>query len=89
MDKDTKIDGKSGKGETYETDSMADYEKYLEQKTAQTLGEMCIRDRYQKTTVRKMIDKAYGGDIIGVFDPGIFSIGDTLTTCLLYTSRCV
>ena len=28
----------------------------------------------------KMIDKAYGGDIIGVFDPGIFSIGDTLTT---------
>ena len=31
-------------------------------------SEMCIRDR------------AYGGDIIGVFDPGIFSIGDTLTT---------
>ncbi len=29
---------------------------------------------------RKMIDKACGGDIIGVFDPGIFSIGDTLTT---------
>lgn len=29
---------------------------------------------------RKMIDKAYGGDIIGVFDPGIFAIGDTLTT---------
>ena len=29
---------------------------------------------------RKIIDKAYGGDIIGVFDPGIFSIGDTLTT---------
>ena len=28
---------------------------------------------------RKMIDKAYGGDIIGIFDPGIFSIGDTLT----------
>lgn len=28
---------------------------------------------------RKIIDKAYGGDIIGVFDPGIFSIGDTLT----------
>ena len=27
-----------------------------------------------------MISKAYGGDIIGVFDPGIFSIGDTLTT---------
>lgn len=29
---------------------------------------------------RKKVDKAYGGDIIGVFDPGIFSIGDTLTT---------
>lgn len=28
---------------------------------------------------RKMIDYAYGGDIIGIFDPGIFSIGDTLT----------
>jgi Peptide chain release factor RF-3 len=28
---------------------------------------------------RKMIEEAYGGDIIGVFDPGIFSIGDTLT----------
>lgn len=29
---------------------------------------------------RKMIEKAYGGDIIGIFDPGIFSIGDTLTS---------
>lgn len=29
---------------------------------------------------RKMIEEAYAGDIIGVFDPGIFSIGDTLTT---------
>lgn len=28
---------------------------------------------------RKMIERAYGGDIIGIFDPGIFSIGDTLT----------
>ncbi len=28
---------------------------------------------------RKMVEKAYGGDIIGVFDPGIYSIGDTLT----------
>ena len=27
---------------------------------------------------RKIIEKAYAGDIIGVFDPGIFSIGDTL-----------
>lgn len=29
---------------------------------------------------RKMVDKAYAGDIIGVFDPGVYSIGDTLTT---------
>lgn len=29
---------------------------------------------------RKIIEKAYGGDIIGIFDPGIFSIGDTLTS---------
>lgn len=29
---------------------------------------------------RKMVEEAYAGDIIGVFDPGIFSIGDTLTT---------
>ena len=28
---------------------------------------------------RKIIENAYAGDIIGVFDPGIFSIGDTLT----------
>ncbi len=28
---------------------------------------------------RKILDEAYAGDIIGVFDPGIFSIGDTLT----------
>ncbi|MCR5520889.1 MAG: peptide chain release factor 3, partial [Lachnospiraceae bacterium] len=27
---------------------------------------------------RKGIDEAYAGDIIGVFDPGIFSIGDTV-----------
>jgi len=27
---------------------------------------------------REGIDEAYAGDIIGVFDPGIFSIGDTL-----------
>ena len=29
---------------------------------------------------RKIIENAYAGDIIGVFDPGIFSIGDTLTS---------
>ena len=29
---------------------------------------------------RKIVDEAYAGDIIGLFDPGIFSIGDTITT---------
>ena len=29
---------------------------------------------------RHVVDEACAGDIIGVFDPGIFSIGDTLTT---------
>lgn len=28
---------------------------------------------------REVVEEAYAGDIIGVFDPGIFSIGDTLT----------
>ncbi|MCI9444822.1 MAG: peptide chain release factor 3 [Oscillospiraceae bacterium] len=28
---------------------------------------------------REIIDEAYAGDIIGVFDPGMFSIGDTVT----------
>lgn len=27
---------------------------------------------------RHVVDEAYAGDIIGVFDPGIFSIGDTI-----------
>ncbi len=29
---------------------------------------------------REIVDEAYAGDIIGVFDPGIFSIGDTICT---------
>ena len=29
---------------------------------------------------RHIVDEAYAGDIIGVFDPGIFSIGDTILT---------
>ena len=28
---------------------------------------------------REIVDTAYAGDIIGVFDPGLFSIGDTVT----------
>ena len=29
---------------------------------------------------RSEVNEAYAGDVIGVFDPGIFSIGDTITT---------
>ncbi|MBO6215574.1 MAG: peptide chain release factor 3 [Lachnospiraceae bacterium] len=29
---------------------------------------------------RHMVERAYAGDIIGIFDPGIFAIGDTLTS---------
>ena len=29
---------------------------------------------------REIVEEAYAGDIIGVFDPGMFSIGDTITT---------
>lgn len=29
---------------------------------------------------RKIVEEAYAGDIIGVFDPGIFAIGDTVTS---------
>ena len=29
---------------------------------------------------RKVIDEAYAGDVIGIFDPGIFAIGDTICT---------
>ena len=29
---------------------------------------------------RSIVEEAYAGDIIGVFDPGIYSIGDTVTT---------
>lgn len=28
---------------------------------------------------RKNVEEAYAGDIIGIFDPGVFSIGDTLS----------
>ena len=44
-------------------------------------GKQCVFHRLPVMAQRKTtIDEAYAGDIIGVFDPGIFSIGDTLTT---------
>ena len=35
--------------------------------------------QHMMASEREIIDEAYAGDIIGVFDPGIFSIGDTVT----------
>ena len=29
---------------------------------------------------RSIVDEAYAGDIIGIFDPGVFAIGDTVAT---------
>ncbi len=29
---------------------------------------------------RKIVEEAYAGDVIGIFDPGLFSIGDTICT---------
>ena len=38
----------------------------------------CARPQQLMAAEREIIEEAYAGDIIGVFDPGIFSIGDTL-----------
>ena len=38
-----------------------------------------VEDGEIQTAEREIVDEAYAGDIIGVFDPGIFSIGDTIT----------
>ena len=35
--------------------------------------------QHMMASEREIVDEAYAGDIIGVFDPGIFSIGDTIT----------
>ena len=36
--------------------------------------------RYEEPIGVKAVQEAYAGDIIGIFDPGVYSIGDTLTT---------
>ena len=58
VDKDTKIDGESGKGETYETDSMADYEKYLDDVMR------CLEEEYgkQKWDLQIFFEEASGAD---------------------------
>ena len=37
-----------------------------------------INERVDQMVAQGLVDEAYAGDIIGVFDPGIFSIGDTI-----------
>ena len=44
---------------------------------ADLIGER--RHQQLMASEREIVDEAYAGDIIGVFDPGIFSIGDTIT----------
>ena len=37
-----------------------------------------LQPQQMMAEARHVVDEAYAGDIIGVFDPGIFSIGDTI-----------
>ncbi len=56
------------------------YESTMNVKHIQTGREMRLSQPQQiMADERKILTEAYAGDIIGVFDPGIFSIGDTIT----------
>ena len=39
-----------------------------------------LQPQQMMADARHVVEEAYAGDIIGVFDPGIFSIGDTICT---------
>ncbi len=55
------------------------FEKGMEVYHAQGGGKIKLAQPQQFLAQdREIIEEAYAGDIIGVFDPGIFSIGDTL-----------
>jgi len=55
------------------------YEASLEVKHLQSGKVMRLSQPQQiMADERKILEEAYAGDIIGVFDPGIFSIGDTI-----------
>lgn len=55
------------------------YEASMEVKHVQGSKNMRLSQPQQiMASERKILEEAYAGDIIGVFDPGIFSIGDTL-----------
>ncbi len=53
----------------------ADKEVYLVQQNRKV---KLSRPQQLMAAEREIIEEAYAGDIIGVFDPGMFSIGDTL-----------
>lgn len=53
----------------------ADKEVYLVQQDRKI---KLSRPQQMMAAEREIIEEAYAGDIIGVFDPGMFSIGDTL-----------
>ena len=53
----------------------ADKEVYLVQQNRKV---KLSRPQQMMAADREIIEEAYAGDIIGVFDPGMFSIGDTL-----------
>ena len=50
--------------------------EYLHVQSAKTMR--LSQPQQMMAQEREVIDEAYAGDIIGVFDPGIFSIGDTV-----------
>ena len=37
-----------------------------------------LQPQQMMASEREMVEEAYAGDIIGIFDPGVFSIGDTI-----------
>ena len=55
------------------------FEANMEVKHVQSKKKMRLPQPQQiMAQERKIVEEAYAGDIIGVFDPGIFSIGDTV-----------
>ena len=55
------------------------YEAGMDVRHVQGAREMRLNQSTQMfADERKIVDTAYAGDVIGLFDPGLFSIGDTL-----------
>ena len=72
---------KSSKRVGLRTDASGKFEKGMEVYHYQ--GKKKIKLNQSKQLMadeRSEVNEAYAGDVIGVFDPGIFSIGDTITT---------